>query len=288
MLPIVGFFIVLFSVVGGYLAMGGTLGVLWQPFEFLIIIGAGIGSFVVANHGVILRQAFASLGAIFRGPRFDRNDYLELLSMMHTILKISRSRGIMELETHIERPYDSPMLQKFPKFLQNAKAVTFLCDCLRIITLGNTNVDQLHMLMDKELATIAFERRRITNAYLTLSDAFPAIGIVAAVLGVIHTMGSMSEPPAVVGRLIAAALIGTFLGVFMSYGIVGPLARNLSLLDQTELQYLECIKETLLAYLRGSEPAVAIEQGRRTLTEDIKPSFQDIESIVFSKSGQTA
>jgi chemotaxis protein MotA len=280
MLFLSGAIIVILSVVGGYIANGGHLYVLWQPFEILIIVGAATGSFVIANPKSILAKAGGALGLMMKGPRHTKDSYLELLGLMYAIFKIAKSKGMLTLEAHVENPEESGIFKAFPVFFADHHARTFLCDYLRIMVLGSDNPHEMESLIDEEIETHHAEHVHISNAFQTTADAMPALGIVAAVLGVIHTMGSITEPPEVLGKLIGGALVGTFMGVFLSYGFVGPIANSLRNLYDSETKYLQCIKVGLLAYLNGYAPAVAVEFARKALFSDVRPTFYEVEERV--------
>lgn len=263
-------------VLGGYAAMGGKLGVLWQPFELVIILGAAIGAFVIANPGHILKQTAKDLGGELKGDPFGEKQYLELLSLLFIIFK--RAKGnINELEKHYENPLESDLFQKFPTFYNNKIALYFLCDYLRLISLGSTDPHQLEALMDEELEARKHEFMETGSAMSTMADGTPALGIVAAVMGMIKAMGYISEPPEVLGKIIAGALVGTFLGVFLSYGYMGPLAKSMQAKGRSRLRYLHCIKAGLIAHVSGMAPAISIEYSRKILSSDVQPTFQEVE-----------
>lgn len=282
MLVIVGWVIVTASVLGGYVALGGKLAVLYQPFEVVIIIGSAIGAFITSNPKAVLAKSGKAFGQALKGPQYKKNDYLELLSLLYVVFKFAKTKGMLELEQHVENPENSTIFQQFPGFMNNHHAVTFICDYLRLITLGTENAYELEALMDTELDTHHAEDNQIQGAFQATADALPALGIVAAVLGVIKTMGSISEPPEVLGKLIGGALVGTFLGVMVAYGFVGPLASTLKGTQEAESKYLGCIKAGLLAYLQGYAPAVAVEFARKALLTSVRPTFLEVEQAVES------
>ncbi|MBX6367798.1 MAG: flagellar motor stator protein MotA [Rhodospirillales bacterium] len=280
MLVIIGSVIVIACVVGGYAANGGHLAVLWQPFEIVIIVGAAIGGFVTANRRPVLFAAGRAVVGLLKGEKHDKAAYLELLSLLYSIFKLAKTKGALALEAHVENPQESALFAQFPVFMSQHHAVVFLCDYLRLLTLGNDNHHEMETLMDEELETHHQENATVAAAIQTVADGLPALGIVAAVLGVIHTMGSITEPPAVLGHLIGGALVGTFMGVLLSYGFVGPIACAVKARSEAEARYFICIKAAILAYMQGYAPSVAIEFARKALASDVRPTFYEVESAV--------
>lgn len=268
---------VIICVLGAYAFHGGHLGVLWQPAEVVIIFGSGVGAFVIGNTKTILGQIFPALGLAVKGSMFTKQDYLDLLAMQYEIFKMMRTKGLLELEAHIENPEESALFQKYPGFLKNHHAVHFLCDYLRMMTMGSENAHQMEDLMNEEIDIHHHERSQISSAVQNMADSMPALGIVAAVLGVIHTMGSINQPPEVLGKLIGAALVGTFLGILMSYGFIGPIANIIKLLYEAESRYFYCMKAGILAYMNGYAPAIAVEFARKSIDNDVRPTFHELE-----------
>lgn len=268
------------SIIGGFLGAGGHPEVLWQPFEILIICGAAVGGFIIANPKSVLLKSGKIVGELLKGPRHDKESYLELLGLMYSVFKVARTKGMLALERHVENPHESELFKQFPNFASNHHGVTFLCDYLRLLTLGTDNPFEVEALMDEEIETHHQETTQVASAIQTVADSLPALGIVAAVLGVIHTMGLITEPPEVLGRAIGGALVGTFLGVLLSYGFVGPMARALSSIYEAETKYFQCIKAGLLAYMQGYAPAVAVEFARKALTTSVRPTFYEVEQAV--------
>jgi len=281
---IFGTVIVLACVLGGYAAMGGHLEVLWQPFEAVIILGAALGAFVIGNTGAVLKQSLGIFGTLFRGPRYNKTAYLELLSLQFTIFKLVQSKGLLALETHIENPEQSDLFARFPTFAKNHHAVVFMCDYLRMITLGTYAPHEMEALMDEELETHHQEQERLVSAIQAVADGTPALGIVAAVLGVIKTMGSITEPPEVLGHLIGGALVGTFLGVFVAYGFFGPMAQSLRSIHEAEAKYFLAMKVGLIAHISGYAPAIAIEFARKALMSDVRPTFDEVDKATAALS----
>jgi chemotaxis protein MotA len=277
---IIGSVIVLGSVATGYLANGGHPGVLWQPFELLIILGAAAGGFVTANRKPVLAGTSKAVMGLLKAEKYDKKAYLELLSLLYAVFKMAKTKGALALEQHVEKPEESSLFQQYPKFHHDHHAVVFLCDYLRLLTLGTDNHHEMESLMDQEIETHHEEEHAIVNAIQTIADGLPALGIVAAVLGVIHTMGSITEPPAVLGELIGGALVGTFCGVLFAYGFVGPIAGAVRSRSDAEVKYYLCIKAGLLAYMQGYAPAVAVEFARKSLNSDVRPTFYEVEEAV--------
>jgi chemotaxis protein MotA len=275
---IVGTIIVFACVFGSYAAMGGHLEVLWQPFEFVIILGAAIGAFVIGNPGPVLKAVPSMFGTIFKGPKYKQNCYVELLGMQFSLFKLVKQKGLLALEQHIENPHESTLFNAFPTFAANHHAVEFVCDYMRMLTLGANNVHEIDALMDEELETHHQEQERIVTAMQSLADGTPALGIVAAVLGVIKTMGAIKEPPEVLGHLIGGALVGTFFGVFVAYGFFAPMAASLKATFEAESKYFQSLKAGLLAHIAGQSPVMSVEFARKALMSDVRPTFSEVEA----------
>ena len=274
---IIGIVVVLGCTLGGYVALGGKIQVLWQPFEVVIIVGSAIGAFVIGNPGPVLKGAIGAVKTALKGSRYNKKAYLELLSLLYQILKLAKTKGPLVLEQHIENPKESSLFQQFPLVAKDHGSVTFLCDYLRIMTLGVESPHEMEALMDEEIETHHHEHTQVATAIQTMADGMPALGIVAAVLGVIKTMGSITEPPEVLGHLIGGALVGTFMGVWISYGFIAPIASKARAAYDAELKFLQCIKATLLAHMHDCAPAVSIEFGRKALLSHDRPSFLELE-----------
>jgi chemotaxis protein MotA len=275
---IVGSVIVLVSVGGGYMANGGHMAVLWQPFELVIIIGAAIGGFITANRKPVLVATGTAIGALLKAEKYDKASYLELLSLLYAVFKMSKTKGALALEQHVEKPDESTLFAQYPKFNGDHHAVVFLCDYLRLLTLGTDNHHEMETLMDEEIEAHHEEQQAVIGAIQTVADGLPALGIVAAVLGVIHTMGSITEPPEVLGHLIGGALVGTFCGILFAYGFAAPIASSVKARGDAEMKYFSCMKAGILAYMQGYAPAVAVEFARKALATDVRPSFYEVES----------
>jgi chemotaxis protein MotA len=282
MLFIVGVIVVIASVVAGYMGTGGHMHVLWQPFEFVIIFGAAIGGFVIANPKRVQTGTIKALGKLLKGPKYTKASYVELLSVLYAVFKLAKTKGDLALESHVDKPEESPIFQRFPGFIADRHAVEFLCDYLRLITLGTSNAHEIETVMEAELEASHAEKVAIAGALHTVADGLPALGIVAAVLGVIHTMGSITEPPEVLGHLIGGALVGTFSGVLAAYGMASPIARSLESTFHAEFRYVECIKAGVIAHMQGYAPQVAVEIARKTLEPASRPSFGELEEVLQS------
>jgi chemotaxis protein MotA len=280
MLTIVGSVVVILCVFGGYAAMGGHILVLWQPFEAVIICGAALGAFIISNRKPVLSHAGGAVLGLLKGDKYDKTAYLELLSLLYTIFKLAKTKGALALEQHVERPDESTLFERFPSFRDNHHAVTFLCDYLRLLTLGTDNHHEMETLKDEDIETLHEEHSAVAGALQSVADGMPALGIVAAVLGVIKTMGAITEPPAVLGRLIGGALVGTFLGVFLAYGFIGPIASAVKAKNDAEIKYFQCIKAGILAHMQGYAPAIAVEFARKALNSDVRPTFYEVEEAV--------
>ncbi|SEH25026.1 flagellar motor stator protein MotA [Magnetospirillum fulvum] len=280
MFAIIGIIVTIVSVIGGYAAPGGHLDVLFQPFEWIIIVGAAIGSLLLGNPKSIITGIAGNIGVVFKGAHHSKDDYIELLSMLYAVFKLAKTKGDLALESHVEKPEESPLFAKFPKFTGDHHSRTFLCDYLRLLTLGTSNAHELESIIDGEMESHHKHYHEIAHAVNLMGDAMPALGIVAAVLGVIHTMGSITEPPEVLGHLIGAALVGTFSGVLISYAFVAPIARNMQLCFDSDHNYFLAMKAGLLGHMQGYAPQVSIEFARKILPDELRPTFQELEETV--------
>jgi chemotaxis protein MotA len=289
-MKLVGLLLVFVCTIGGlFVAMGfdtpkfmklmsGIMAAL--PGEIIIIMGCAVAAFMVSNSGDVIKMSIKYLGALTKPAAYKKEDYVELLSMQFTVFKLARTKGWLALEAHIENPDESELFKQFPGFQHNHHAIVFLCDYLRIISLGNDNPHELEALLDAEIETIEHHEGHAGHAVQVMADGIPALGIVAAVLGIIKTMGSISEPPEVLGKMIGGALVGTFLGVWVSYGMVAPIAGAMTAKAETEVMYYKCMKVGLIAFLNGAAPQVAVEFARKFLPHDIQPTFQELEETL--------
>lgn len=280
MLVIIGYIIVIASVFGGFAIAGGHLASLLQPVELLMIGGGAAGAFLVGNNSKAIKATFKAIPTIFKGSKYSKALYMELMSLLFEILSKVRKEGLMSIEGDVESPEQSPIFNKYPNILHDHHIVEFMTDYLRLMVSGNMDAFQIENLMDNELETHHHEGEVAAHCIAKLGDGLPAFGIVAAVMGVVHTMASVGLPPAELGILIANALVGTFLGILLAYGFVGPLASLLEQKLQESSKILQCVKVTLLASLNGYAPALAVEFGRKVLFSTERPTFLELEEHV--------
>lgn len=280
MLVILGYFVVLGCVFGGFAAAGGHLASLFQPVELLQIGGAAVGAFFVGNNSKAIKATVAAIPKLLRGSRHTKDLYMELMSLMFDVLSKVRKEGLMSIEGDIDSPSDSPLFSKYPSVLSDHHIVEFMTDYLRLMVSGNMDAFQIENLMDNEIETHHHEGMVPAGALAKLGDGMPAFGIVACVMGVVHTMESVGIPPSELGLLIAKALVGTFLGILLAYGFVSPLASLHEQKLEEETKMFQCVKVTLLASLNGYAPALAIEFGRKVLYSTERPTFAELEDHI--------
>jgi chemotaxis protein MotA len=283
MLVIVGYLVVLGAIFGGYALAGGHLGGLWQPLELLMIGGGALGAFFVGNNMTAIKATFKSIPVLFKGAKYNKDTYMELMALMYELLGKVRKEGMMSIEGDVENPNESAIFAKYPKILGDHHVVEFITDYLRIMVSGNLNAMEIENLMDVEIETHHHEALVPSHVIAKLGDGMPAFGIVAAVMGVVHTMESVGIPPAELGILIAHALVGTFLGILLAYGFVGPLASLLEQKADEEGKIYQATKVVLLANLNGYAPAMAVEFGRKVLNSTDRPGFAELEEHVKQK-----
>jgi len=284
MLVLVGFVVVIACVFGGYSMAGGHLGAMYQPLELLMIGGGALGAFVVGNPGKTIKATMKSLPTLLQGSKYTKALYMELMALLYEILDKTRKEGLLAVERDIESPKDSPLFKKYPRVLKDHHLVEFITDYLRLMVSGKLNALEIEALMEREIDTHHHEGAIPAHALQRVADGLPAFGIVAAVMGVVHTMESVGLPPSELGILIAHALVGTFLGILLSYGFVGPLVAVLEQKGHEASKALECIKVTLLASLNDAVPTVAVEFGRKVLYSTERPGFAELEKHVKSSA----
>lgn len=280
MLPIIGSLVVIASVLGGFVLSHGRLAALWQPFELLIIGGAAFGGFLISNPMKVVKEVFAGVFSVLKGPRYKKQDYLDILSLMYEVLSSARKNGMMSLEAHVEDPHASALFSKYPKIVKDHHLIEFITDCLRMIVSGNMSPHELEPLLEMELETHHHEAEAPAHALSKVSDALPGFGIVAAVLGIVTTMGAIGGDISVVGEHVAAALVGTFLGILLAYGFIGPLSAAMEVRAKEDSKAFECVKAALVSNLHGYNPNIAVEFARKTLSVNVRPSFADFEAHI--------
>ena len=285
MFVIIGWAVALGCVFGVFVAHGGNIGVVLKalPFEMTTIFGAAIGAFLVNNQMGVIKATVAGVGQCFKGSKLNKQHYMDLLSLLYDILQKARKEGLMAIESDVEEPEKSAVFKRYPTILADHHLMEFVTDYMRMMVSGNLNAHEIESLMDSEIDTHHHEAHAPVAALQRMAGGLPAVGIVAAVLGVVNTMGSVGQPPAVLGGMIGAALVGTFLGIFLAYGFVEPLAGLLEQKVDEAGKSFQCIKVTLLASMQGYSPAVAVEFGRKVLYSSDRPSFQELEKQVKGK-----
>jgi chemotaxis protein MotA len=282
MTTIGGLIFLLVCVFGGYILAGGKFDIILHslPHEMLTIGGAAIGSFVMSNSISDIKHTLAGFGKLIKGARYSKVDYLEMLSLLYYFVRLAQTKGAMALETHIEKPEESAAFTKFPRIAKDHHAVHLICDYLRMVGMNADDPHQIEDVMGRELKKIKEEELHPAHAIQSIADALPALGIVAAVLGVIKTMASIDQPPAVLGGMIGGALVGTFLGILLAYGMMGPMAARLKGVVDEECRYFDVIRSVLVAHLHGNAPQVAVETGRKMVPTGLMPTFQSLEAAL--------
>lgn len=278
MFALIGIVVVIGAVIGGYLMEHGNLMVLVQPAELVIIGGAALGTLFVANPMSTIKGVFSGLIGVLKGSPYSKAMYLETLKMLNELFMQARKQGMARLEEDVENPSKSQILSKYPKFLKNHHAVHFICDTLRMAISGGVPAFDLDQMMEMDMEVHHHHSLQPIAALSTVADALPGLGIVAAVLGVVITMGSLGGPPEEIGHKVAAALVGTFLGILMCYGFLGPLAANMTKISESDGDYLRCLRMGVIAFVKGSAPILAVEFARRSVPGELRPSFKEMET----------
>jgi chemotaxis protein MotA len=274
---ILGLVVTLGCMLGGFMAMGGHVSVIWQPWEYVIICGAALGTFIVANPMKTIKDTGKALMEGFRNDAPTPRHYLDVLAVLYSLMRELRGKSRNEVEKHIDEPEQSAIFQKFPSVLDNEDLTAFICDYCRLIIIGNVRTHEIESLMDEEIQTIRGDMMKSYHALVSISEGLPALGIVAAVLGVIKAMGALDQAPEVLGGLIGAALVGTFAGIFFSYAVVTPMATKSKIVREKKLRLYVIVKQTLLAFMNGAMPQVALEHGRKTISAYERPSIDEVE-----------
>src|SRR5882672_7394168 len=288
MFVIIGIVLVIAAIVGGYLMEHGNLRVLIQPAELLIIGGAAIGTVLIANPLHILKAIAGGVAGAFGGSKFGKEKYLETLKMMYELFTRARKEGLMALEADSDDPEKSPVFSKYPKFLKDHHALAFVCDTIRMASGGGVEPFDVDQMMELDMDVHHHDTSQPIAALSTMADALPGLGIVAAVLGVVITMGSLGGPPEEIGHKVAAALVGTFLGILLCYGLIGPIAANMLKATEEEHAYYMVMRVIIVSFIKGSPPTIAVEFGRRAIPGNVRPTFQETEKYIKDKGGDTA
>ena len=288
MFVLIGYGVALGCIFGAYIIHGGNIGVIIHalPTELMAILGGALGAFVVNNQPKILKATLSALPTLLKGSKYSKARYMELMALLYDILQKARKEGLMSIEKDVEEPHSSALFQKYPTVGSDHHVVEFITDYLRMMVSGNLNAHEIESLMDSEIETHHHEAHAPAAAIARLAGALPAFGIVAAVLGVVNTMGSVGQPPAVLGGMIGSALVGTFLGILLAYCVVEPLGGLLEQKNDEGTKELQCIKTTLLASMQGYAPQVAVEFGRKTLYANDRPTFSELEQDLKSRKGK--
>ncbi len=283
---LIGLVVIFGCMLGGFMAMGGHIEVLWQPWEVVIIVGAAIGAFLVANTMKVVKDTSKAVLEAFKQAVPKEVHYLETLGILHSLMRELKTKSRNEVEAHIDNPEESALFQAYPTILKNKGLTNFICDYCRLIIIGNARSHEIEALMDEEIQTLRADSLKPYQALTAMGDGFPAIGIIAAVLGVVKAMGALDQSPEILGGLIGAALVGTFLGIFMSYCVVGPIATKVKTVREKNNRLYIIVKQTLLAYMNGSLPQVAIEFGRKTISAYDRPSIDAVEQSTLGGGGE--
>ncbi len=282
MFQIIGIVVLFGAVFGSYIISGGKLPVILEaaPHELMAIGGAGVAAFLISNSVTTIKATAGSFSKVFAGPKWKASDYRDLLSLLFLLTKTMKSKGVIALESHIENPKESNIFSRFPRITKDHFAVDFICDTLRMMTMNLEDPHQVEDAMEKQLEKHHHENLAPSHALQSLADALPALGIVAAVLGVIKTMGSITEPPEILGGMIGGALVGTFMGVFLAYGLVGPMAVRLGAIVEEESSFYKIIQGVLVAHLHGNAAQISVEIGRGSVPSTAQPSFLELEEAL--------
>jgi chemotaxis protein MotA len=284
MFVIIGIVVVIGAIMGGYLMEHGNVTVLIQPAELLIIGGAAAGTLLIANPLHILKKIAGGLGGVFGASRFDKQKYLDTLKMMFELFGRARRDGLMALESDSDDPEKSAIFSKYPAFLKDHHALEFVCDTLRMAASGGVEPFDADQMMEADMDAHHHDSTQPISALSTVADSLPGLGIVAAVLGVVITMGALGGPPEEIGRKVAAALVGTFLGILLCYGFVGPIAANMTKASEDEHAYYHVLRVTIIAFMKGAAPSIAVEIARRAIPGHVRPTFEEAERYCKAKS----
>lgn len=288
MFVIIGIVVVIAGVMGGYLMEHGSVRVLIQPAELVIIGGAAIGTVLIANPMHILKAIAGGVAGVFGGSKFNKEKYLETLKMMYELFTRARKEGLMALEADSDDPEKSPVFSKYPKFLKDHHALAFVCDTIRMASGGGVEPFDVDQMMELDMDVHHHDSAQPIAALSTMADALPGLGIVAAVLGVVITMGALGGPPEEIGHKVAAALVGTFLGILLCYGFIGPIAGNMTKSSEDEHAYYHVLRVVMVSFMKGTPPTIAVEFARRAIPGHVRPSFQEVEKSIKGGGGGSA
>ena len=275
---VLGLMVTLGCMLGGFMVMGGHVAVIWQPAEMVIICGAAIGTFIVANSGKVIKDAGKGIIEALKNAEPKESEYLAVLGVLYSMMRELKAKPKNEVEIHIENPQESPIFNRFPEVLKNKDLTQFICDYFRLYIMGHARPDEIESLMDEEIQTVRHDSLKSYHALSTISEAFPALGIVAAVLGVIRAMAALDQPPEVLGELIGSAMVGTFAGIFFSYAVVSPIAAKIKVVREKKLRLYLLVKQAILAFMNGAMATVAVEHGRKMISAYERPSIDQVEA----------
>ncbi|WP_291970083.1 flagellar motor stator protein MotA [Candidatus Symbiopectobacterium sp.] len=280
MLVILGYLVIIGSILGGYLMVGGSLGALYQPSELLIIGGSAMGAFIIGNNAKAIKGTVRALPQLFKGSKYSRDLYMDLMALLFRLMAKSRQQGMLSLEGDIDSPRESEIFSSYLRVIADSHVIEFITDYMRLMISGNMNAFEIETLMDEEIETLEHELEVPAMSLNLMGDGLPAFGIVAAVMGVVHSLAYVDRPAAELGIMIAHAMVGTFLGILLAYGFVSPLASLLRQKNSEKVKVLQCIKVTLLSSLNGYAPQIAVEFGRKTLYSTVRPTFTEMEEHI--------
>ncbi len=279
---LIGLIVGIASLLGGFMAMGGHIEVIWQPFEFVIIGGIAVGTFIIANPMSTIKDTGASIMQAVTNKAPKRKDFLALLGLLYALMRELRTRPRNEVEGHIDDPQNSTLFQHFPTILKDKELTQYICDYARLIVIGNARSHEIEALMEQEISTVKKHKTKPAGAVSTVAEALPALGICAAVLGIVKAMGAIDQSPEILGHYIGSALIGTFVGIFMSYAVLSPLATKIKMTREKQVQPFIIVKQALIAYMNGALPQIALEHGRKTISGADRPTIDEVESEAIS------
>lgn len=285
---LIGLVIAIGSLIGGFAAMGGHIAVLWQPWELVIILGTAIGTYIIAHPMKVVKDSAVATGEALRNAVPKQSHYFDLLGVLYGLMRELRGKGRAEVEQHIEAPHESALLANFPSVLADKKLLTFICDYFRLVIVGKAQAHEIEALLDEEITSLHQDSLKPYYAMNMVAEGLPALGIVAAVLGVIKAMGAIDQSPALLGSFIGAALVGTFAGIFFSYAVIGPIAYKIKTTREKQAVVYIVVKQTLLAFINGAAPQVALEYGRKVISASERPSIDEVEEKTIGGATQRA